>query len=199
MIGVHLLSLRILQESTTTAALDQDIAIKITSFNTVAATTTTTVVATATTTAHQVLDNDYEELKLMKKFKDEPMLATRTGQSALNARSIANLDKSSKFEAVAAEVELDMLLESFSKTNFFDSSGSASSTFQEEALFDETVPILFKGQDLSKPVASNLHDTIDDLLNETSSLINQSDASWTYVGNARPVIISKAQIYPNLQ
>lgn len=182
-------------QSTTTNTLDQDIEIKITAYDTAAA-------AATTATAHQVLDIDYEESKTKNKVKDEPKLNGRTGRSDLSAHSIANLDKSSKFEVVAAEVELDMLLDTFSETNFLDSSGSASSMFQQEALFNQTVPTLFKGRDLSKPASSNLDDTIDDLLNETTSLINQSDASWTHTANTCPVIkgpdLSEPEIAPNL-
>ncbi|PIA35106.1 hypothetical protein AQUCO_03600043v1 [Aquilegia coerulea] len=99
--------------------------------------------------------------------------------------------KTSTFEAVAAEEELDMLLNSFGETKLLDSSHmskkpvsnlpiahSDDSTLKRDGLaYTSKVP--FKdGSSISTSVLMNLDidDTIDDLLRETSNIKNQNSA-----------------------
>lgn len=104
-----------------------------------------------------------------------------------NVPSVANpKKKSSRFEAAAAEAELDMLLDSFSETKLSDSSGltkKSSYTFSDQQetssrfegnSFLKQAPLpqsSRKEPDLSKPtsLSTNFDDALDDLLSNTSS------------------------------
>ncbi|KDP24072.1 hypothetical protein JCGZ_25729 [Jatropha curcas] len=91
--------------------------------------------------------------------------------------------KLSTFEAAAAEAELDMLLDSFSETNFLDSSaGLKSSSFpvsQKEA--PVVMPQFTRNTSSSTSlettaVAAKLDDVLDGLLDETTNLSNQNSS-----------------------
>ncbi|GLT36822.1 hypothetical protein SLA2020_111750 [Shorea laevis] len=85
------------------------------------------------------------------------------------------------FEAATAEAELDMLLDSVSETKFLDSPGIkpaiTSSTFRKEVTKD--MQISRKGPDSSKTstITASFDDVLDDLLQETSTLVNQTSTS----------------------
>ncbi|KAL5861000.1 hypothetical protein ACOSQ4_002296 [Xanthoceras sorbifolium] len=91
-------------------------------------------------------------------------------------------NKLTKFEAAAAEVELDMLLDSFSETKFFDSSGSNSSntfTYSQQAGSTALPQLSKRGPELPKTAsaAASFDDVLDNLLQETSNLMNQNGLS----------------------
>ncbi|XP_007043709.2 PREDICTED: uncharacterized protein LOC18608783 isoform X1 [Theobroma cacao] len=94
-----------------------------------------------------------------------------------NSASVPN-KKVSTFEAVAAEAELDMLLNSFSETKLLDSSGLKTQKSSND-YYTEGSPSLAqlarKGDDSSKSagVNSSVDDLLDDLLKETSTMVNQ--------------------------
>lgn len=84
--------------------------------------------------------------------------------------------KQSEFEAATAEAELDMLLDSFSETKILDSSSSKPADtlpLQEEAKVSP-FQLPRKGPDSLPTATANLDDDLDDLLNKTSGLTNQS-------------------------
>nr|XP_024933405.1 protein ECERIFERUM 16 isoform X1 [Ziziphus jujuba var. spinosa]XP_024933406.1 protein ECERIFERUM 16 isoform X1 [Ziziphus jujuba var. spinosa] len=82
----------------------------------------------------------------------------------------------SKFEAATAEAELDMLLNSFSKTLVLDSSVSRSTETlpAQEAAEMSLFEAPRRGPNSLPSSTGNLDDALDDLLEETSSLMNQS-------------------------
>ncbi|KAK4845370.1 hypothetical protein QYF36_004178 [Acer negundo] len=87
-----------------------------------------------------------------------------------------------KFEAAVAEAELDTLLDSFSETKFFDSSSSNSSntiTYSQQAGSTALPQLSKRGPDLPKtaPATASFDDELDDLLQETSTLMNQNSLS----------------------
>ncbi|TXG55089.1 hypothetical protein EZV62_020345 [Acer yangbiense] len=87
-----------------------------------------------------------------------------------------------KFEAAVAEAELDTLLDSFSETKFFDSSSSNSSntfTYSQKAGSMALPQLSKRGPDLPKtaPGTASFDDVLDDLLQETSTLMNQNSLS----------------------
>lgn len=95
-----------------------------------------------------------------------------------NSASVPN-KKVSTFEAVAAEAELDMLLNSFSETKLLDSSGLKTQKSSND-YYTEGSPSLAqlarKGDDSSNKSAgvnSSVDDLLDDLLKETSTMVNQ--------------------------
>ncbi|GLT68085.1 hypothetical protein SLA2020_403450 [Shorea laevis] len=91
--------------------------------------------------------------------------------------------KLSTFEAAAAEEELDMLLDSLSETKKIAnpsgiSSNNAFPVFQQEASMD-SIPA-FKARPgfiQTSPVIGHLDDALDDLLEETSIVVNQNSLS----------------------
>lgn len=94
-----------------------------------------------------------------------------------NSASVSHKNVST-FEAAAAEAELDMLLNSLSETKLLEMSGlnaeKPSSNFHRED--SSPLPQLArKGVDSSKSAAvnSSLDGLLDDLLQETSSMVNQ--------------------------
>ncbi|XP_024933407.2 protein ECERIFERUM 16 isoform X3 [Ziziphus jujuba] len=82
----------------------------------------------------------------------------------------------SRFEAATAEAELDMLLNSFSKTLVLDSSVSRSTETlpAQEAAEMSLFEAPRRGPNSLPSSTGNLDDALDDLLEETSSLMNQS-------------------------
>lgn len=98
--------------------------------------------------------------------------------------------KLSTFEAAAAEEELDMLLDSLSETkkiaNPSDiSSNNAFPVFQQEASMAPS-PLSKHVPDSSKPspVIGHLDDALDDLLEETSNVMNQDSLSQSLGGKS---------------
>ncbi|XP_022764125.1 uncharacterized protein LOC111309317 [Durio zibethinus] len=96
-----------------------------------------------------------------------------------NSNSASVSDKrDSTFEAATAEAELDMLLNSFSESKLLDTSGlkseKPSSDFHREGT--PFLPqVARKGVDSSKSAAitSSFDDVLDNLLQETSTMVNQ--------------------------
>ncbi|KAL3509292.1 hypothetical protein ACH5RR_028693 [Cinchona calisaya] len=112
--------------------------------------------------------------------------------SDVSADSVAK--KPSRFEAAAAEAELDILLGSFNETKFFDStsmtqqSSRTSNEAQASSIQSLLVPIqnVREGSDVTffGRMDTSLDDTLDDLLKETSSAINTKGASPVHKVNA---------------
>ncbi|XP_031281732.1 uncharacterized protein LOC116140212 isoform X3 [Pistacia vera] len=81
------------------------------------------------------------------------------------------LESTVKFEAAPAEAELDMLLDSFIDSKFLDSSGyKANHNFTKSQQECSAAP----PQPSGHPVTAIFDDVLDDLLQETSNLMNQS-------------------------
>lgn len=94
--------------------------------------------------------------------------------------------KRPEFEAVAAEAELDMLLDSFSEIKIPDSSGLSSADtlpVHEEASVAVFQPPK-KDPNSSVLTNANLDDDLDDLLKETSSLTSQNSPFQPQRGRA---------------
>lgn len=128
--------------------------------------------------------------------------------------SIANAKKKSfNVQAAASEAELDMLLESFSETNFLDSSvvtenySDSFSIHQETTSSSEGISSLkqvalqtsTKGPDSSKPASvANFGDALDDLLKETSCnetfSIRQQETSTSLLGGSPSVQSASAPL-----
>ena len=99
-----------------------------------------------------------------------------TAFSTVNSFPEPNKDLS-KSEAAAAEAELDMLLDSFTEIKVLDSSGLSSAKkylVQEEATMAEFQHPR-KNPDPSVATTANLDDDLDDLLKETSGLMNKAN------------------------
>lgn len=82
--------------------------------------------------------------------------------------------KRSEFEAATAEAELDMLLDSGSETKNLDSSSIGSAVQGAAKMYPIELPR--KGPDSLAAAATNLDDDLDNLLQETSGLTNQSSS-----------------------
>ncbi|KAJ0111897.1 hypothetical protein Patl1_02343 [Pistacia atlantica] len=81
------------------------------------------------------------------------------------------LESTVKFEAAPAEAEVDMLLDSFIDSKFLDSSGyKANHNFTKSQQECSAAP----PQPSGHPVTAIFDDVLDDLLQETSNLMNQS-------------------------
>lgn len=90
----------------------------------------------------------------------------------------------SGFKAADAEAELDMLLDSFSEPNVPQSTllkeeprYSTSTILSEETTSDQLVSTSVKNSLDQSNAASTLDDSLDDLLMETSNIINQDTVS----------------------
>ncbi|KAL9458238.1 hypothetical protein AB3S75_007160 [Citrus x aurantiifolia] len=98
-----------------------------------------------------------------------------------NENSVSVSKNLPAFEATAAEAELDMLLDSFNDTGFSDSSCSKFSNSSVSQQTSSTAPpqLSRKGPDLSKSasVTASFDDVLDDLLEETSNLMNPNGLS----------------------
>lgn len=98
-----------------------------------------------------------------------------------NENSVSVSKNLPTFEATAAEAELDMLLDSFNDTGFSDSSSSKFGNSSVSQQTSSTAPpqLSRKGPDLSKSasVTASFDDVLDDLLEETSNLVNPNGLS----------------------
>ncbi|KAK9221585.1 hypothetical protein WN944_010012 [Citrus x changshan-huyou] len=98
-----------------------------------------------------------------------------------NENSVSVSKNLPTFEATAAEAELDMLLDSFNDTGFSYSSSSKFSNSSVSQQTSSTAPpqLSRKGPDLSKSasVTASFDDVLDDLLEETSNLMNPNGLS----------------------
>lgn len=86
--------------------------------------------------------------------------------------------KASTFEATTAEAELDMLLNSFSETIDLDTPTAASSSSNiDDGVFKASPQLPSKGPNSAKkvPIAAELDDALDDLLQDTSYLISHEE------------------------
>ncbi|XP_027127458.1 uncharacterized protein LOC113770895 [Coffea eugenioides] len=114
-----------------------------------------------------------------------------SGSTSVKLTSGVSIDSSSKkpsrFEAAKAEAELDMLLDSFGETKFFDSSWMAGESSQrsgqEEGSTFQSVSVaaqhVREGPDAtySGRMDAALDDSLDDILKDTSHLINTKAVS----------------------
>lgn len=104
---------------------------------------------------------------------DQNKTPDSTRYNAPEAKPKQNKDKrlpTLTFEATAAEAELDMLLGSFSETKLLDSSSIRPSAQQEAPI---AVP-QHSSKSMTPAISSiNLDDDLDNLLEETSSLVKQ--------------------------
>lgn len=101
--------------------------------------------------------------------------------SQINTHSVAESRReTSTFEAAGAEAELDMLLDSFRETKLLDSSGQQSGISHiSEKDASPAQPQHTGNAPLSSKttsIATNLDDALDDLLEETSNLLNHNDS-----------------------
>lgn len=136
-------------------------------------------------------------------LKDKQSQSRGTGESTVQYRaqskgiSVANPnEKSSRFEAAAAEADLDFLLDSVNETNFLDSSGvkkTSTDTFSVEKQGTSS------RLDSSKAASVTTHfdDALDDLLKETSSSgrfsVHQQETSTSLLGGNPYVHSAPAQ------
>ncbi|GAB4839371.1 hypothetical protein Ancab_028896 [Ancistrocladus abbreviatus] len=115
---------------------------------------------------------------------------TMEDQSGQSNHVAEEKERPCRFEAAAAEAELDMLLDSLGEAKLFDSSiaSEVGSSFNKE---EQTFASTFRGkssiyvapsgtaadQDLSGSefCAASINDAIDDLLDKTSDLMNKDD------------------------
>lgn len=115
-----------------------------------------------------------------------------TEESNLNSVSDSQ-KKVSTFEAAAAEEDLDMLLDSFSETKKVANpsgirSNNAFPVFQQEASLSKHVPDSSK----TPPVIADLDDSLDDLLEETSNVMNQNCLSQSLEGKSSLGIVQSS-------
>lgn len=107
-----------------------------------------------------------------------------------NVSSAVDADKRvHTFKAAAAEAELDMLLNSFAETKLLDSSGFTSIALpvsQNEA--HALPPLTRNAPGSSKPtsIAANLDDALDNLLAETSNLLNPNGLHQPWEAKSAP-------------
>ncbi|XAR49579.1 hypothetical protein NMG60_11032829 [Bertholletia excelsa] len=142
-------------------------------------------------TYHSVSAPSYQGLKSSNQAKDEVSQSAGTHESPvqylaqIDGPSVAKPKKNaSRFEATAAEAELDMLLDSFNETEFLDSpsvSKKSSATFpieqeksssRAEGTLKQAPPQPLGEAHKSSGsalLANSFDDTLDDLLNETSA------------------------------
>ncbi|CAI9089305.1 OLC1v1023863C1 [Oldenlandia corymbosa var. corymbosa] len=114
---------------------------------------------------------------------------------ALEVHAESSVERSSRFEGTAAEAELDMLLDSFSETKFFDSSAvakiSSYTSSETQASSSNSVPVHRPGEGPDarsiRSMNITLDDSLDDLLKETSK---QSTSISARVLTANEVIRS---------
>ncbi|KAK2969377.1 hypothetical protein RJ640_028766 [Escallonia rubra] len=145
------------------------------------------------TSSLPVPDIGNENSKSMNHDEDELWEVGRAGKMLEPAAELDTGVANHRFEAAAAEAELDMLLDSFNETNFLGISGVTSYVSQGQASTSmlggiSSDQLLTQDPGSSKPaLAAALDDTIDDLLNETSSPVNQNGASQFHEVKAAPV------------
>lgn len=128
-----------------------------------------------------VISSPNQSAKSENQVKDKAKQFARAAQTGdlelaaqINKVSVSDPDKKqSVFEAAAAEAELDMLLDSFNETNKFDSLGFKEKSSNALPVFQQK-PSMTPPQLSRKVVAANLDDALDDLLEETSNLMDQN-------------------------
>lgn len=83
------------------------------------------------------------------------------------------------FEAATAEAELDMLLNSFNDTKFLNSSETKSpnSSTNSRKEFTPQPPIKLQDSSKTATVTASFDDVLDNLLEETNTLVNQNNSS----------------------
>lgn len=116
------------------------------------------------------------DIKSVAKFNHQSEVPESTPQHTVNSFVDSN-KKLSKFEATAAEAELDMLLDSLTDIKILDSSGLSSADTRpgQEAASVIEFQLPRKNPDSSLLTTANLDDDLDDLLHETSGLMNQAN------------------------
>lgn len=118
--------------------------------------------------------NDPIELEISKQIK-APNYTEQPNKKFM----VENANKkASTFEATTAEAELDMLLNSFSETIDLDTPTAASSSSNiDDGVFKATPQLPSKGPNSAKkvPIAAELDDALDDLLQDTSYLISHEE------------------------
>ncbi|KAF8409182.1 hypothetical protein HHK36_005256 [Tetracentron sinense] len=143
-------------------------------------------------------------VKLVDPVKDNSRRLNQTDTSKVaesiagqNLNTVDSKQKPARFQAAAAEEELDMLLDSFT-SGFTKKPSGRSSVVQQEyttslleglpSTFTGPQPLIRQGSDSSKsvPMSLNLDDAIDDLLGETSIPNNQTEAAGSQEEKAAP-------------
>lgn len=136
-----------------------------------------------TRSRNPVLSSPNQSAKSENQVKDKAKQFGRASQTRdlelaaqINKVSVADHEKKhSVFEAAAAEAELDMLLDSFCETNKFDSLGCKEKSSNALPVFQQKPSTTTPPPQLSrKVVTANLDDALDDLLGETSNLMDQN-------------------------
>ncbi|MCD7459223.1 hypothetical protein HAX54_040352, partial [Datura stramonium] len=152
---------------------------------------------TASTSRHPTLAD--ESSNPSSAFKDEAGQSEGAGQndtlmcaSEFNTSSVSK--KPSAFKAAAAEAELDMLLDSVTEIEIFESTNVIDQSIRPYPVTQAGTPTPIsegtssmqhvstqpkRGHDLAKPAISDisLDDTLDDLLKETSTVTNKNERS----------------------
>lgn len=129
-----------------------------------------------------VISSPNQSAKSENQVKDKAKQFGRAAQTRdlelaaqINKVSVADPEKrQSVFEAAAAEAELDMLLDSFNETNKFDSLGFKEKSSNVLPVFQQKPSTMTPPQLSRKVVTADLDDALDDLLEETSNLIDQN-------------------------
>lgn len=127
-----------------------------------------------TSTSEGFLDNAVDSLRELDEASNRTF-----GKLTSDLTADSTSEKPSRFDAGIAEAELDLLLDSLSETKIFDSSvkeHSSPTSYILQGLPDQSTSVSKRGKD-SHIVAANLDDDIDDLLSETSDLINKKRIS----------------------
>lgn len=134
-----------------------------------------------TRSRNRVLSSPNQNPELDKEIKDRAKQSGRTAQRGdlevagqINKVSVADPEgKRSAFDSAGAEAELDMLLGSFSETNKFDSWGLKEKSGNAFPVFPQKPCTTTPPPHLREAVNANLDDALDDLLEETSNLMDR--------------------------
>nr|XP_023915918.1 uncharacterized protein LOC112027490 isoform X1 [Quercus suber]XP_023915919.1 uncharacterized protein LOC112027490 isoform X1 [Quercus suber]POF06182.1 hypothetical protein CFP56_27259 [Quercus suber] len=152
-----------------------------------------------TLSSHESISVKYIDVDLREIGKSTQNEASQS-TAELSVKSVLDPQKKlSTFEAADAEEELDMLLDSFGETKkaFNSSDFRSSNPFPVSQKEVYVAPSLSKiGPDSSKTSSgiANLDDTLDDLLEETSNVMNQTGLSQSLEEKAvHPVQSSSSQ------
>ncbi|PON97843.1 phosphorelay protein [Trema orientale] len=117
----------------------------------------------------------YVDITSVAKSDDQSKVPEFTVRGTVNFFADSN-KKLAKFEAAAVEAELDMLLNSFTEVKILNSASLSSAdtrSGQEASAPEFQLPRKNPGSSVS--TTANLDDDLDDLLNQTSSLMNQNN------------------------
>lgn len=128
-----------------------------------------------TSTSGGFLDNAVDSLWELDEARNT---TSRNFTSDLTTDSTS--EKPLRFDAVVAEAELDLLLDSLGETKLFDSSvrkQPSGTPYIPQGLSNQSTFISKSVKDSQMMVAANIDDDIDDLLSETSDLINKNRTS----------------------